>query len=236
MHKIPFSTWSITLLVAGLLLASCAGEQGNNSDGESNQKPNTFIDLYMRYMEDEKQAKVTANFYNMDEVGKRTPYTEDLKMWFQGRAMDKIPGNSRPGSYQIEVEGVQPDIFEYLLEVAKNKTQKIELDQQNKVAPEVTELSLTTGVKINFASAPLREKETLIIIATDASNKSGSITVNGPFGGIAILPTTNIEGLKPGKVDLYMVRKTRSENKFGTFLAEIDLEYYLSKISATLTP
>lgn len=222
-------------LAGGLLWSGCGSEHNeNNGSGDSSSKDKISVDLYMRYLEDEQLSKVTASFTETSEDGSKTPYTTPLKMWFQGRAMEPLPSAAKEGSYQLELERVSPDMFEYVIEVKKNKTEKVELDMNKKTAPTVLDFSLTSGLKVDLAQLPLGENDNLVIVVTDVNNASSSMTIAGPFRGTAILSVSNFAELTPGPADIYMVWKGYSEQKIGSIDAKVDLEYYFSKISVDL--
>lgn len=222
-------------LAGGLLWSGCGSDSNeNNGSGNSSSKEKISVDLYMRYLEDEKLSKVTASFNELSEDGKKVPYSTPLKMWFQGRAMDPLPSGAREGTYQLELDRVSPDMFEYVIEVEKNKTEKVELDMNKKTAPTVLGFSLTSGLEVDLAKLPLGEKDNLVIVVTDANNASSSMTITGPFRGTAILSVSNFAELTPGPADIYMVWKGQSDQKIGSIDAKVDLEYYFSKINVEL--
>ena len=222
-------------LAGGLMWGGCGSDSNeNNGSDNASSEEKISVDLYMRYLEDEQLSKVTASFTEISEDGKKTPYVTPLKMWFQGRAMDPLPAGAKEGAYQLELDRVSPDIFEYVIEVKKNKTEKVELDMNKKTAPAILDFSLTSGLKVDLAKLPLGENDNLVVVVTDVNNASSSMTITGPFRGTAILSVSNFAELTPGPVDLYLVWKGQSEQKIGSFDANVEMEYYFNKISVEL--
>jgi hypothetical protein len=224
---------SISMMLIIIAFSGCR----NNTSGESDDQKSTnkYIDLYLRYLEKEKQAKITATFYELEDSNSRKPIEDQKKIWFQGRAIDPIPGDYKPGAYQLDLESVQPDEFEFMLEVSKNKTERLLLDLKKKNRPEVTGFSLFSGLEINLSSLPLLENQNLVVIVSDKNGTASSMEVKGPFKGQAILSSTNFSTLIPGESEIYLVWKGRSKERIGGFTAEIDLEYYFDKLTFTLS-
>ena len=222
---------SILLIFTGL--QGCKGT--DSSDKNNNNTSNTYIDLYLRYLEKEKQAKITSTFYEMESSNSRKPVEEPQKIWFQGRAIDAIPGGYKPGSYQLELENVQPDEFEFMIEVSKNKTERILLDLKKKNRPNVKSFSMFSGLEIDLSSLPLSADQNLVVIASDKNGTASSMEIKGPFKGQAILSSSNFSTLTPGESEIYLVWKGRSKERIGNFSAEIDLEYYFDKLTFVLS-
>lgn len=237
-----FETYTVLRILFGMLfILFISGMSGCKSDdttqnGNNGNKGDVLLDLYIRYLEKEKIAKVTATFNERGDNNMLKPYEEPLKMWFQGRTLEPAGGsdNRRPGTYQIELDNIEPDEFEFVLEARKNKPETIQLDLHQKPKPVIQSFSITDGLQIDISSAPLQESQSLIIVVTDTQNTSASMTINGPFKGMAMLPAANFENLKQGDVTMYMVWKNRISTKIPGIFTEIDQEYYFSEIKTTL--
>jgi hypothetical protein len=224
----------VTCLLFFTVIVSLSGCKSDPTDAGEPDKKDKLIDLYIRFLEGEKMAKVTATFQEKDEDGKLMPYEEPVKMWFQGRSLEAPTGGRRPNAYLVELDGIEPDVFEYVIESRKNKPEIISLDMSKKSPPKVVSFSISDGFQVDMTGTPLSEGQSLIVVVTDERNTSASMTITGPFKGLAILPTSNFENLTIGEVTLYMVLKSRDTANLSGYFAEIDKEYYFSEVKTDL--
>ncbi len=230
----PMNTIRFTTIALILSLSFAACQDGTTSkDAESDGK-SVSADLYVRYLADERSSKMTVSFYTTDENRKRTPYEEPVKMWYQGRALSATPAQVRRGSYQIDLTSMDPDTIEFRLEKDNGKEAMLNLDMTTRRLPDLVSFSKSDGLILDFKNAPLAERESLVIVMTDANNKSLSHTVNGPADSQKVVGLSDLETLQTGKVDLYTVHKLRHQKALDHFTFNIEQEFYFKKVEVDL--
>ncbi len=202
---------------------SCQSDSGKSANDESGR----VTDLYIRYLEGERKVKAVAEFKLRDSAGVTTPDSFAYKVWFQGRAMQSLTEHGRQGYFNLELDYAQPGTFEFTVEGRDGNTRSFayELRMKDSLAP----LSFTKskGLEVQLGERGLDNKESLVVVATDAMQASASSVSMGPGKGTLIFVPTQFEPLQEGPVSLYFVWKSRRDSTVDGRTVHADLEYYL---------
>ena len=215
-----FNRFNIFVSLAGLslLLYAC------NTSPDTKEQP-LSADLYIRYLEDDKQYKAQFALANADST---TLEVDQVSL--MGRTMDlrKLPdGLTR---YNLTLDGAPfQSQVPLLYQPAKTATSRQDLVQLPFIEKwEVLTADAYAGLECRWSPAPLQEGESIILVLTDSLRHVMTIETNtaATDSSITVSPQ-NLGEMQPGMLEIYLVRRrnwiqTTSPNQS----LSIQAEYY----------
>ena len=225
------STWlSICLLTA--LLCSCSAPQTEEAP------PHRFADLFVRYLEGEKELKAYASFYEGDTLRTATPIAINGGVQFIGKAMEKrtLPEfgirytATHTGNYRDQFgfthAGREGHLEEYLLSMTPVDSFAFE-------GPP----SKQRGATLTVENGTLEAGETLVLFFFGPDNKAYTIDIEGPSAGAAYpLAPDQLRDMPTGPLQLYLVKKRSTVEKGPAITVSKAMEYYTRAIDFVLEP
>jgi hypothetical protein len=189
-----------------LLLLNACSSSGSKQD--AHPEDGHITNLYVRYLEKEKQVKAVAEFKFQNEEGRIAKDDSIYKIWFQGRAMNDLSELTGKNYYDLELDHANPGTFEFTIE-NKNKqviNHSLDLVQENVI--EFQQFKKGFGLLVNLNKLVLNEMEELIFVITDGDANSVSTTIKGPSKGVVLITQESFDSLKEGTCMIYPVWKT----------------------------
>ena len=215
-----------TILAAFILLIflcfSC-----NFSQKESQQKNILQVDYYVRYLQADKQAKVAISFTEMDSTKKRTPKMMEEVLFADNALSGEKVGNKYRYQLTKEMPFAQNYIWSYRLNNGEVVTNDLSIAPISDFAIKKGKVSKTAGTNLTFEGDALSNKEALVLLLSDANNKTATIKIgnharNSP---ITILPE-QVNQLAVGKGTLYIVKQQKSQTASAGVQVTGLTEYY----------
>lgn len=209
-------------LILSLLILSCQ----SNRKSETNQQL-LEAEVYLRYLQSEKQLKAEISFFVVDSTKKMMPKMMD-EVLFHKKVMSgkKVQNLFR---YQLIQTGslVEKYNFEYSHSGKPLQEQNIFINPIEDYFIKGEIISKSSNTTIVFKGKLLKSNENLILLFSDDNNKVSTVAIAGPSSslGISILPK-QIKELALGKGKLYMVRRQTINAKTETFNLTGLTEYY----------
>lgn len=212
--------------VAFVILALATACQ-NGSDEQP--PPHLFAELFVRYLQAEKELKATATFFEGDSIRTAAPKTMPGGVAFQGSGMEARPLPGGTVRYFLQRKGDYAAEFPFSFKNDKGPKQQYALSMTPIDTFYITEdkASKSQGMSLFARGGRLQPGESLVFLFSDARNQAFSFTLDGPSQGEEYqIPPIQLEGLQPGPHQLYLVKKKKTAERKPGLSVLADLEYY----------
>jgi len=185
------------------------------------------VDYYVRYLQSDKQLKVNISFTETDSTEKKMPKKMEEVLF----ANKTLNGEKVGKEYRYQLETQMPFKKEYGLTYRLNQVDidsaTIQMQAISDFFIKKDKVSKTAGTNLNFEGVEQSAKETLVLLFSDANNKTATIkignhAVNAP---ITILPE-QVSQLEVGKGKVYLVKKQTIQTKSMSVELTGSTEYY----------
>ena len=215
-----------TTLAAFILLISLCFSC-NFSQKESQQKNILQVDYYVRYLQADKQAKVAISFTEMDSTKKRTPKMMEEVLFADNALNGEKVGNKYRYQLTKEMPFAQKYTWSYRLSNGETMTNDIAVAPISDFVIKKGKVSKTAGTNLTFEGETLSSKEALVLLLSDANNKTATIKIGNHAGNspITILPK-QVNQLAVGKGTLYIVKQQKSQTASAGVQVTGLTEYY----------
>ena len=213
------------LATFSLLISLCFS--CNFSQKESQQKNILEVEYYVRYLQSDKQVKARISFTEVDSTKKRTAKRMEEVLFADNALNGEKVGNQY--RYQLTKElpfAVKYD-WSYRLNNTETVTNNINIEPISDFAIKKGKVSKTAGTNLTFEGETLANKETLVLLLSDANNKTVTIKMgNHPRNApITILPE-QVNQLTVGSGTLYLVKKQNIQTESDGVQVTGLTEYY----------
>jgi len=192
-----------------------------------NQTDNLKIDYYVRYLHSDKQVKAEISFSEVIDSTKKLLPKRMKEVLFQNNALDeKKSTESYKYRFTKKIPFVDTCRFVY-----RNNTQQINLppviiNPIDDFSIKKNKVSKLGGTNITVMGNPLQKQESIVILISDANNKTVTFLANAL--SIEIVPE-KIGDLSLGQGTIYAVRKQRVED-ISTIQQLTGLTEYYSEV------
>ncbi len=183
------------------------------------------IDYYVRYLQSDKQVKAEISFSEIVDSTKKIVPKRMEEVLFQNSALD---GKKVKDTYKYQLAKQSPFVDTYNF-AFRDYTQQV-ANQPVSINPiadfsiKKNKVSKLGGTTISLEGKPLQEEESIIILLSDANNKT--ITFFAKALAINISPE-KISGLTLGQGTIYAVRKQNlNETSAASYQLKGLTEYY----------
>lgn len=216
------------LLLTALLLPAC--QQDKQGKG-----PSIFGTLYVRYLQDGRQIKAEASFFKGDSSHNAAPLSILGGVSFQGSGMESRNIQNKLIRYQFENTGEYTGRFEFQAQDENGKPHKFSIGM-----PPVEAFSLPdtiypgNGFKLEISPAPGPQPESLAILLTDQEGQASLVEIQPPISSTISVSPGQINRLKPGRYQVYLVKKQHTFIEKGRFKVNCDAEFYTSVKEVTV--
>ncbi|MCB0552002.1 MAG: hypothetical protein KDD02_00510 [Phaeodactylibacter sp.] len=211
---------------AFLVLVLATACQRNSED---QKKPQLFAELFVRYLEAERELKATATFFEGDSIQTASPKTFSGGVSFQGSGMEARPLPGGVVRYTLQQNADYSAAFPFRFPSNNGQKQEYTLA----MLPIDTfyiidgKASKSQGMSLYAQGGQLQAGESLVFLFNDANNRAYSFTLEGPTNGEEYrISAQQLEGLEPGPHQLYLVRKKRMAEKKPGVSILADVEFY----------
>ncbi|MCB9273707.1 MAG: hypothetical protein H6564_06675 [Lewinellaceae bacterium] len=215
----------LILILACFVALSTACRQNK----EEQKGPQLFADLYVRYLQAEEELKATATFFEGDSIETASPKILTGGASFQGSGMEPRPLPGGTVRYTLQRNGDYAASFPFRFKNNNGLQQEYSLS----MAPIDTfyihgaKASKSQGMSAYADGGQLQAGESLVFLFSDAQNQAFSFTLNGPLATTEIkVPPSQLESLKPGPYQLYLVKKKRSTEVKPGLAVLANIEFY----------
>lgn len=199
-----------SLLSCAFILLTSLCLSCESSQKQSIQKDILKIDYYVRYLQSDKQVKAAISFSEVIDSTKKIIPKRMNEVLFQNNALD---GKKVKDSYKYQLTKQIP--FEDAYNFAyRDYTQQvgnhsISINPITDFSIKKNKVSKLGGTTLTLVGNPLQKKETIVILLSDAKNKTSTFFAKEL--SITISPE-NVKDLSLGKGSIYVVRKHVMEN------------------------
>lgn len=219
--------------LAFLLLLFLNACKSSGSKQEENAENGHITNLYVRYLEKEKQVKAVAEFKFQNKEGRVEKDDSIYKIWFQGRAMNDLSELTGKNYYDLELDHANPGKFEFTIENQNKQVTNHSLDLIQENVIEFQQFKKGYGLLVNLKNLILKEMEELIFVITDSNANSVSTTIKGPSKGIVLITQESFDSMKEGTCMIYPVWKTVQQSELDNgrlIIAEREYFFNESKV------
>ncbi len=199
------------LVFLGLLFLNACNSSGSKQ--EEHSENGHITNLYVRYLEKEKQVKAVAEFKFQNKEGHIEKDDSIYKIWFQGRAMNDLSELTGKNYYDLELDHANPGTFEFTIENQNKQVTNHSLDLIQENIIEFQQFKKGYGLLVNLNNLVLNEMEELIFVITDSESKSVSTTIKGPSKGVVLITQESFDSMKEGTCMIYPVWKTVQQSE-----------------------
>jgi hypothetical protein len=191
------------------LIFSC---QSSKKEKKDHQK--ILVDVYLRYLQPDKQLKAEISFSVLNSFKKKSPKKME-EVLLQQKAMDgkKIQNRYR---YQLseQTDFVSDYTLAYSSSLEKSNSQQFTIQAINNFSFKDQKISKSAGTYLNFEGNPLSATESLVLLFSDKEYKTSTIAIAGPSTGLRIpISAQQLAEINVGANTLYIVRKQRIEQE-----------------------
>ncbi len=215
-----------TILAAFILLISLCFSC-NFSQKELPQKNILQVEYYVRYLQTDKQVKASISFMEIDSTKKRMAKRMEEVLFANNSLNGEKVGNQYRYQLTKELPFAAKYDWSYRLNNTKTVTNKINIEPISDFVIKKGKVSKTAGTNLTFEGVELSSKETLVLLLSDANNKTVTIKIdNHPRNApITILPE-HVNRLAVGSGTLYLVKKENIQTESDGIQVTGLTEYY----------
>jgi hypothetical protein len=217
-------------LILGLVLLAAACS--------SDQEPKIYGSFFVRYMEQGRQIKAHANFYEGDTLATARPKTWTGGVAFLGSSMDArdLQGSGIRYVAERQMDFLSKCVFRFTDE--KGKMQEVRMDACSMSQAEFKQpASKQAGLIFSYSGEKLKAGESIVFLLTDEQNQTKTLQFQGPQSSNEIVLTTDMAASVPlGKLQAYAVRTRKTELKQGRFDYLLESEYYTKATAIEVNP
>lgn len=221
--------FNLYLLLGVLLFAAACS---------SDQQPKIYGSFFVRYMEEERQIKAHANFYEGDTLAAARPKIWTGGVSFLGSSMDvrDLQGSGMRYTAERQMDFMSEYMFRFTDE--KGKMQEIKMNAGSMAKAGFKEpVSKQAGLVFTYSGEKLKASESIVILLTDEQNQTQTIEFQGPqSSNDIILSNDTAASIPPGKWQMYAVRTGKTEMKQGRFDYLLESEYYTRTVVVEVNP
>lgn len=199
----------------------------NASDSEITK--NYVSDLYIRYLEAERNLKATASFFEKQDEEKYKPWRPKENVLFQASPMEERNIQKDTYRYLAESFGLSflpPYQFSFQDEKGSTQQVKLQMGAIHSLSIEAPP-SKRDGIRLTIEGGQLEATESLVFLFSDAANKAYSHTILGPYHQNTFFLSPTIIGDWPsGSGQLYVVKKQLKSSKSANWTFQTQIEFY----------
>lgn len=222
------SSFILLLLGLFLLFESCQ----NSTPQKPKPKEKLFIDFFVRYLTDESQLKAQASFSEGISPDDSKPKRIEGGVAFQGSGMIEQNMHSKVIRYELVRPGAYTGSFPFNFKDEEGQQREYLL----KMSPIEDffikgEISISKGMTLVVNGGLIKANEQLVLLFSDEKSRAYSITLSGPAKTIEFTLTPDqTAALRPGKGQLYLVKRQDNIEENNEISLVSSIEYYTSAI------
>lgn len=223
-NKATFSTAILLLISLGI---SC-----NFSQKEPQKKDKLQIDYYVRYLHSDKQLKANISFTEIDSTQKKIP----RKMEEVLLAGNTLSGKKIGNNYRYQIDKKIPFTNKYQFNYRSSSTATdstiVQIRPIHDFSVKKGKVSKRAGTNLRITGASIASEETLVILVSDANNKTATIKIDQqPTDTLIKILPEQVNQLATGKGNIYVVRKQSIQTE-STEIQLTGLTEYYSAVKA----
>ena len=216
-----------TVVLTSLLLIFLFGCNSSTTSDESNEK--TFVSLYVRYLEAERDLKATATILQGSEIGNARSVKAAEPVFLNGQAMQERKLPEKIYRYTLQDNGLAyPQNFNYNFRLPNGQKNDIAVQMESVANFFVDSLcNKKEGLSLQLNST-FSAEESVVVLYTDANNKAHALEINGDqiTEEPMLLSPAQIADWPSGKGNIYLVKKSRTVTTNEDTVIESNVEYY----------
>lgn len=219
------------------ILFIVSGCQTDTPQRQVKSEKKVFARYYVKYSQNDRLYKAYASF-SLGDSSINAIATEMAAVSFQGGNMEQKTQPRNDLSYVTERSGeYQPNLkFKYTDSEEKKHPLDLSFKSINSFLIKNKSISQSKGLTLVWDGSALEQEESLLLLFSDQENKAASTTIKGPSRTTEVnIPGNFLKELKPGKGNLFLVRKKKGEKKEGLIHYQYDLEYYTSPLEIEIS-
>jgi hypothetical protein len=221
-----------------LLCASCLALSACEGAGAESRAPHVFAEYFIRYLEEERQLKAHAAFFEGDSLQAAQPKVIAGGVALQNIAMSRRDLGGRGIRYTLDrsADYEPPYRFSYRDDRGLFREHLIDMSPIANFFIK-GQISKSLGMAIVVEGGLLKHGESLLLLFTDAEQMATSISIGGPTSTIEYaLPPHALANLNPGPGWLYLVKKQSATIQGQTQTTFSAIEYYSRTINIEVLP
>jgi len=199
-------------------------------------QPKFFAELFIRYLETEREYKAQAVFLTGDSLPVARPKFLPGSVRFVDRGMNKRELGLDSYRYDLVLGGDYAERNKFRFPDEKGQAREFAL-KMSPVGGFALEhpLKISAGLRLTLKDQPLAADESLLLLFTDDKQQSFSVDIAGPSGSSTYqIPSERLGGLKAGTHELYVVKKQTRKASRRNLEVLSTVEFYSRAISIAI--
>ncbi|MCP3929173.1 MAG: hypothetical protein GY705_08745, partial [Bacteroidetes bacterium] len=191
-----------------------------------------FAELYVRYLENEKELKAQVVFFKGDSLENAQPASTDGRISFQGSEMLSRNLNGNTIRHTISFQSDYQETFTFQFQDLSSQIRKYEAGMSPIEGFIVKDqISLSNGMQLILKGEKLSRDESLVLLFSNEKHQAHSIIVEGPTESIELdIPAHQVKEFPIGNGTLYLVKKQTRPIKENYVSGTSTIEFYTNAI------
>jgi len=227
-------------LISGVLLLLLALGWGcGNGNNQTEQGPRIYAELFVRYLQSEREIKATATFFEGDSLANAAPKTFQGGVAFQGSGMEarQLPGGATRYNLQRAADYAEAFPFRFKDDDGQTLEYALSMVPLDTFFIANNQASKNQGMVLYAKGGELQDGESLVFFFSDAQNRAVTFTIPGPHRGEEYrLTRQQLKDLAVGPHYMYLVKKRRTAEERGKLSVLADVEYYTRVAELEVAP
>jgi hypothetical protein len=219
------------LCLVSVLACNSVGEDKKEEVNPFPQTNFTFLDLYVRYLEDTQELKTIAKTFSKNISGELIPDTAAYAIFADKMPLKKMAAGDYLNYYHLEEK--YPNTPE--LVIAFRRTNKKSNPQYEVKIPmdyfgNVQWSKQGEDIIVSWDGSPAKRQDQVLVILQDSKGKVFSLDKKTESASI-VIGKNDWEEVHEGKISLYLVRKYNARKTQDQFGHSIGTEIYSQTLS-----
>ncbi len=217
-------------MLLGILFFACKQETSSTKSAKR-----YVADFYVRYLEEERNLKATASFFEKTDTSRLLlPWSPEKNVLFQASSMEKRTIQNGVVRYIKESSGLSfMAPFQFSFADGRQKV-VLQMDPIGLLTLEKAP-SKKTGIQLTVEQGQLKESESMVFLFSDADNRAYSHTIDGPHPeNTYSLSEDDIAEWPSGEGQLYLIKKKQKTEESGNWMYQTQIEFYSKTLSFLL--
>ena len=210
-----------------------------NRQLQQEQGPQLYAELFVRYLQSERELKAVATFFEGDSLASALPKTFTGGVAFQGSGMETrpLPGGTVRYNLQRQADYAEAFPFRFTNEGGKQQEYSLAMTPLDTFFVVDGKASKTQGMVLYAKGGELQADESLVFFFSDTQNRAATFTISGPHQGEEYrISRQQLKDLSPGPHYMYLVKKKRTTEEKGKLSVLADVEFYTRLAELEVTP
>lgn len=214
--------------VAFCILCIVSACDSTSKSAPEKKDKKVFTNLYIRYLEAEKELRAEAQFKIGDSLHLASSMSLENNIFFQGGAMEKRNINKNIIYRSLRAHLDYDEVYNFQFQDLQKVPYSVDLNMSPvSYFHFKTPVYKSKGMQLTL-NKRLQRGESIVLLFTGENNNSGSLTLNGPSkDSILSFRPAQLQSLPSVKGSVYLVKKKQTSQKLGEhYFINALIEFY----------